>query len=208
MCTAAKYSKTGFDPKSSGVYREGKIFVGRLPAFRSPMGSFGEDLRKERVSRGIALEDISTVTKISQRHLLALEEEKFRLLPGGILSKGIVRGYAGALGLDQQDWTERFLKASSASGQTADDESGWTTFASNVGKARILRREAAQLRLRWIGAALLLLAVAVAAFFTIRYYGARENWWSSVIPGHRTSAAIHTAWSTLRALTTHLFSRV
>jgi len=56
------------------------------------MSNFGEDLRKERVSRGIALEQISAVTKISPRHLVALEQEKFRLLPGGILSKGIVRG--------------------------------------------------------------------------------------------------------------------
>jgi len=45
---------------------------GRLPFSRSPMGSFGEDLRMERLSRGIALEEITAVTKISQRHLLAL----------------------------------------------------------------------------------------------------------------------------------------
>jgi len=47
--------------------------------------------------RGIALEHITAVTKISKQHLIALEQEKFRLLPGGILSKGIVRGYAGAV---------------------------------------------------------------------------------------------------------------
>ena len=40
------------------------------------MGNFGEDLRMERLSRGIALEDITAVTKISQRHLIALEQEK------------------------------------------------------------------------------------------------------------------------------------
>src|SRR5579863_357084 len=98
------------------------------------MGSFGEDLRMERVSRGVALDQITAVTKISQRHLVALEQESFRLLPGGILSKGIVRGYASALGLDQQDWTERFLKASTPSGQTLDDDHNWTAFAANVGK--------------------------------------------------------------------------
>jgi len=38
-------------------------------------------------------------------------------------------------GLDQQDWTERFLKAYSAAGQAMDDERGWTAFAFNVGKA-------------------------------------------------------------------------
>src|ERR1035438_8957615 len=110
------------------------------------MKSFGEDLRKERLSRGIALEDITAVTKISQRHLVALEQESFRLLPGGILSKGIVRGYAEAVGLDQNVWTERFLKAYIASGQMLDDDRSWTAFASNVGKARILNHDAMEVR--------------------------------------------------------------
>ena len=80
------------------------------------MGNFGEDLRMERLARGISLEEITAVTKISRRHLIALEQEKFRQLPGGILSKGIVRSYADAVGLDQEDWMQRFLKAYSASG--------------------------------------------------------------------------------------------
>src|SRR5271154_2795395 len=131
------------------------------------MSTFGEDLRKERLTRGVALEDITAVTKISQHHLVALEQESFRLLPGGILSKGIVRGYTGALGLDPQDWTERFLKAYSASGQLIDDDRDWTAFASNVGKSRMLRREAMEMRLRWAGAILLLLMVAFGAFLTV-----------------------------------------
>ena len=139
------------------------------------MGNFGEDLRMERLSRGIALEEITAVTKISQRHLLALEQDHYRLLPGGILNKGIVRGYAGVVGLDQQDWTERFLKAYNASGQGMDDDPGWTAFASNVGKARILRHDAAEARLRWLGAILLLLVVAAAAFLTVRYFGLRAG---------------------------------
>ncbi len=157
------------------------------------MSNFGEDLRKERVSRGIALEQITAVTKIAQRHLLALEQEKFRLLPGGILSKGIVRGYAGALGLDPQDWTERFLRAYDASGQTAEDERGWTTFASNVGKARLLRHEALAIRMRWIGVGLLLVAVSAAAFLSVRYYGVRAGWWNTLLPYSRVSAATHSA---------------
>ena len=124
------------------------------------MGSFGEDLRMERLARGIALEQITAVTKISQRHLLALEQERFRLLPGGILSKGIVRGYANALGLDEQDWTERFLRACDDAGQEVEDQRGWTAFATNVGKARILRHDAVELRLRWVGAILVLLVLA------------------------------------------------
>src|SRR5947209_2119420 len=123
------------------------------------MGSFGEDLRMERMSRGIALEDITAITKISLHHLQALEQERFRQLPGGILSKGIVRGYATAVGLEPQDWTERYIRAYEASGQILDDDRDWMAFASNVGKARMQQREAAQFRLKWAGVFLLLLLV-------------------------------------------------
>lgn len=155
------------------------------------MGSFGEDLRAERVSRGIALEDITAVTKISQRHLVALEQERFRLLPGGILSKGIVRGYVGAVGLDARDWTDRFVRASADSGQALDDDQGWTAFASNVGQDRIRRREAAELRMRWAGAIVLMALVCAAAFLSVRYFGVRAGWWSTLLPIHGASAKAH-----------------
>jgi len=167
------------------------------------MGNFGEDLRTERLSRGVALEEIVAVTKISQRHLVALEQERFRLLPGGILSKGIVRGYTGALGLDQNLWTERFLQAS---GQSIDDDRGWTAFASNVGKARILRHDAIENRLRWIGAILLLLVVAAAAYLTVRYYGLRVGWWNTLPPMEQIRAAMHAVFSSAHALFARIFS--
>jgi cytoskeleton protein RodZ len=164
------------------------------------MGNFGEDLRMERLSRGVALEEITAVTKISQHHLVALEQERFRLLPGGILSKGIVRGYTGALGLDQHDWTERFLQAYSASGQIMDDDRSWTAFASNVGKARMLRRDALEQRMRWTGALVLLFIVAAAAFLTIRYMGIREGWWTTLLPLHQAAAVDNMMASTHRAV--------
>jgi cytoskeletal protein RodZ len=168
------------------------------------MGNFGEDLRMERVSRGMALEDITAVTKISQRHLLALEQERFRLLPGGILSKGIVRGYAGALGLDQTDWTQRFLTACDAAGDTFDEDRGWTAFASNVGKARILRREAMEMRMRWVGAILLAMIVVAAGYVTFRYYGVRAGWWSQLLPFGEGHGALHSATTTVHAFLTRL----
>ena len=147
------------------------------------MSTFGEELRSQRLSRGIALEQITAVTKISLRHLMALEQDRFQQLPGGILSKGIVRGYAGAVGLDTRDWTDRFLKASNQTGvimNPADD--GWATFASNVAKERMERREAMEQRLRWVGAVVLVALVAALGFLTVRYYGMRAGWWSAVVP--------------------------
>ncbi len=161
------------------------------PDFWLAMGSFGEDLREQRLSRGIALEDIIAVTKISRHHLVALEQDRFRLLPGGILSKGIVRGYVGAVGLDEHDWTERFLKAKDASGQVSEDERSWTAFASNVGKARIQQRDALEFRLRWVGTVLLLLAALLAVFLTVRYFGLRAGWWNTLLPVHGVSAKTH-----------------
>ena len=146
------------------------------------MGKFGEDLRMERLSRGITLEDITAATKISQRHLIALEQDRFRLLPGGIISKGIVRGYASAVGLDQNEWTEKFLQAYAASGQMLDDDRGWLEFAANVGKARTQRSDAAEKRLRWVGVVLLLLVGMAAAFLAVRYFGLRNGWWPTLLP--------------------------
>ena len=136
----------------------------------------------ERLSRGIALEDITAVTKISQRHLIALEQERFRMLPGGILSKGIVRGYAGAVGLDQNEWTERFLKAYAASGQMLDEDRSWLEFASNVGKARTQRGDTMEKRLRWVGVILLLLVGMAGAYIGVRYFGMRHGWWTTLLP--------------------------
>jgi cytoskeletal protein RodZ len=140
--------------------------------------------------------------------LVALEQERFRSLPGGILSKGIVRSYAAAVGLDQQDWTERFLKAYLASGQVIDDDRNWMAFASNVGKARILRHDAAKMRLRWFGAILLLLVVAAAAFFSVRYYGLRAGWWTTLLPTLAVSTALHSAWSSAQSLVSRILSGI
>ncbi len=167
------------------------------------MGSFGKDLRMERLARGIALEQITAITKISQRHLLALEQERFRLLPGGILSKGIVRGYANALGLDEQDWTERFLRACDDAGQEVEDQRGWTAFATNVGKARILRHDAVELRLRWVGALILVFVVLAAGFLMVRFYGMRAGWWTTLLPTHIFASAYHAIQAKFAHTTSH-----
>lgn len=75
------------------------------------MGAFGERLRKQREQRGITLEAICSVTKISVRMLRAIEDEKFDQLPGGVFNKGFVRAYARQVGLDEEEALSDYLDA-------------------------------------------------------------------------------------------------
>src|SRR6202012_5251787 len=168
-----------FDLSRGSFYLDCGNLFREVSRFLVNMGSFGQELRLLRMNRGIGLRKITEVTKISQRHLVALEEEQFRVLPGGILNKGIVRGYVRVLGLDEMDWIGRFQRAYAASGELLDDDRDWIEFAANVGRARVRPRDAATERLKWAGALLLLLAVALAGFFAVRYYGYRSGWWQT-----------------------------
>jgi transcriptional regulator with XRE-family HTH domain len=75
------------------------------------MASFGENLRRERELRGIALHDIAEATKISVRFLQALEQDRIDLLPGGIFRRAFVRQYARYVGLDPEKLVAEFLYA-------------------------------------------------------------------------------------------------
>lgn len=75
------------------------------------MPSFGAKLKHERESRKITLEEVARSTKISKRHLLELEEERFKDLPGGIFNKGFVRAYAKQLELDEEEMVREYVAA-------------------------------------------------------------------------------------------------
>lgn len=75
------------------------------------MGTFGENMQREREMRGISLQEIALSTKIGVRSLQALEEEDFEKLPGGIFNKGFVRAYARYLGIDEEQAVADFQAA-------------------------------------------------------------------------------------------------
>ena len=84
------------------------------------MGAFGDRLRREREMRGITLEEITESTKISRRHLEALEGEHFDQLPGGVFNKGFVRAYARFLGLDEDQAVADYAAASNEQPEPED----------------------------------------------------------------------------------------
>ncbi|MGH9587032.1 MAG: helix-turn-helix domain-containing protein [Acidobacteriaceae bacterium] len=123
------------------------------------MSEFGEDLKKERESRKITLACIAEATKVSSRHLAALEQSRFDDLPGGVFNKGIVRSYAQVVGLNPEKWVVRYIAAYQSSGQMKDDDVSWTAFAENVGKSRP-KADRPAMRLKWAGVTALVVLLA------------------------------------------------
>jgi len=65
------------------------------------MPTIGQELRRERELRGVALSDISKITKIKLNLLQALEEDRLNILPGEFFIRGMIRAYAKCIGLDE-----------------------------------------------------------------------------------------------------------
>jgi cytoskeleton protein RodZ len=139
------------------------------------MGTFGEDLAKEREYRGISLFKITETTKISTRHLEALEQDRFDQLPGGVFNKGIVRGYARVCGMDEEPWVERYMAAYAASGMLKDDDADWVRFAQNVVETRPRDGVRPDVRLRWAGVGLLLVLLVGLGWFVWQFVDQRMS---------------------------------
>jgi cytoskeleton protein RodZ len=77
--------------------------------------SLGARLKREREKRKITLDEISLSTKIGTRFLLAIEQENFDQLPGGIFNKGFVKAYARSVGVDEAEAVAEYELATGAS---------------------------------------------------------------------------------------------
>lgn len=73
--------------------------------------TFGENLRRERELRGITLLELANATKISPRHLQALEKDRFDRLPGGVFNRGFVRAVARYMNMDEHHWVGEYVRA-------------------------------------------------------------------------------------------------
>ena len=126
------------------------------------MAAFGEELRREREQRGVAVEAICNATKVPVKHIRALEAGAFAELPGGVFRRGFVRSYLSALGLEEAAWMRRFEESCRESGVREPAETEWITFAENVKNSRGMRR--GRIRLKWAGWSVLILLLALGGW--------------------------------------------
>ena len=123
---------------------------------------FGQELREQREHQGIALDDVAVATRVSLRHLHALEDERFLDLPGGVFNRGIVRSYSLHCGLNPEKTLQNFNVALRTAGiEPAPKEDDWVEFAEAVRRSRAT--DDSRNRWRWLGVVGILTAVLVLA---------------------------------------------
>jgi cytoskeleton protein RodZ len=122
------------------------------------MERFCDELRWERERRQVSIEKISEETKVSTRHLQALEAGDYSALPGGVFRKGIVRSYLTAIGLDEATWIERFEANVEESANSSTEAADWAEFAENVRRNRVGAERGTDSR--WMGVAMMVVSLA------------------------------------------------
>jgi transcriptional regulator with XRE-family HTH domain len=94
----------------------------RRPAESVKGSAFGDQLRRAREARGLALDRVADATRIARRHLEALERSDLEALPAGPFGKGYVRAYAEFLGVDPQPLLEAYRSRERQRGRSAAEE--------------------------------------------------------------------------------------
>ena len=72
------------------------------------MFAIGTSLKEARLRKGLDLATASEATKIRARHLQALEDERFDVLPGQTYVRGFLKTYADYLDLDGQLYVDEY----------------------------------------------------------------------------------------------------
>ncbi len=65
--------------------------------------TLGEKLRQAREERGFTISDVAEQTRISSLYLQSIENDDYKILPGGIFNKGFVKSFAKFVGLNEQE---------------------------------------------------------------------------------------------------------
>lgn len=84
-------------------------------------GSLGQQLRRAREARGVSLRDVSEQTRITMRHLEAIEADEYKHLPGGIFNKSFIKSYARAVRFDEQRAIELYARTARERGEGLDE---------------------------------------------------------------------------------------
>ncbi|SCM04096.1 helix-turn-helix domain-containing protein [Bacillus wiedmannii] len=67
------------------------------------MTELGQKLKEARGTKGLSMDQLHEITKIQKRHLVAIEEGNYDVLPGAFYARAFIKQYADAVGLDGEE---------------------------------------------------------------------------------------------------------
>jgi transcriptional regulator with XRE-family HTH domain len=78
-------------------------------------------LRQAREARGISLRQISEQTRITMRHLEAIESDDYKHLPGGIFNRSFIKAYARFIHFDEAKALDLYARTAATQGDLSDE---------------------------------------------------------------------------------------
>lgn len=84
-------------------------------------GTLGQQLRRAREQRGVSLREISDQTRISMRHLEAIEADDYKHLPGGIFNRSFIKSYARIIKFNEGEALDAYARTAQEHGETPDE---------------------------------------------------------------------------------------
>ncbi|MCA1620992.1 MAG: helix-turn-helix domain-containing protein [Acidobacteria bacterium] len=128
-------------------------------------GSLGEQLRRARTERGINLREVSEQTRITMRHLEAIEADDYKALPGGIFNKSFVKSFARQVGFPEARALELYERTARERG-FQDEEP-----ATSPQRSRVYMGDTGRSPLMTYGLSLLIVGLlALVVYAGLNYY--------------------------------------
>ncbi len=148
-------SRNNDDGATGRTDREAFLISGEA---KKDLKAFGQYLRRERELRNITLDEIAQVTRISRRHLKAIEDGQPEGLPALPFLKGFLAAYARHIGLNTEDVLTFYDEVRLGRPEEAK-------------RPAVPAPEPSHGRRRRLGALVLVVAAAAAAWFLLRRPG-------------------------------------
>lgn len=129
--------------------------------------TLGEKLRHAREDRGLSLSEVAEQTRISSLYLEAIENDDYRILPGGIFNKGFVKSYAKFVGVSEQEALADYARIVSSSDMRPEPE-------QKLYRPEVLTDERSMSRMMptMIVAAVILALMTFAILYGLSYWNA------------------------------------
>jgi cytoskeleton protein RodZ len=147
--------------------------------------SLGARLRAAREARNLSLREVSDSTRITRRHLEAIEADDYKQLPGGIFNRSFVKAFARAVGYDEDEAVSLYQRVARESGESFD-EVPTTRQASRIYTDDIPSRSPILTALLSLA---ILAIISLAAYAGLHYYRRTEKGAPTNTPTAQTNAA-------------------